>query len=87
MLWTVIALAILSGCGGRGSIERQAADQLTVCMKGNGGVDASNVRFSIDGKLIGEVELSYLGQGSDPYDAVYNACLSQVADELGLVLD
>jgi len=56
-------------------------------MIGNGGVEASAVQFSIDGRSVEEIRLRYDGQGSAPYDAVYESCLTQVANDLDLVLE
>jgi hypothetical protein len=82
-----LAGVLLLVCACTASIESDAADQLAECMIGNGGVEASAVRFSINGRSVEEVQLRYNGQGSSPYDAVYESCLAQVANDLDLVVD
>lgn len=87
-LGSAIALVVvLAACGNTDSLEDRAAERLVDCMIGNGGLEASDVDFSIDGRVVVRVELSYLGQGSSPYDAVYLSCLDRVAEELDLMVE
>lgn len=69
------------------SLAEDAATRLTTCMRGNGGVEATDVRFTLDGQLVNDVELSYTGKGSPLYDDVYKSCLRHVTKELDLKID
>lgn len=85
---TLVVLAFfIVGCSAEKALEENAASRLVACMAGNGGVDATEVRFSLDGQRIEQVELSYLGKGSSAYDAVYEDCLQRVADDLDLLTE
>ncbi|MEZ5226846.1 MAG: hypothetical protein R2710_09255 [Acidimicrobiales bacterium] len=80
----VTIMTISASCAGTSPLEQEAAHRLTECMIGNGGVEASAVRFTIDDGAVTQVDLQYDGQGSSTFDAVYQSCLTSVTDDLNL---
>jgi hypothetical protein len=83
MAVALLSVFAVASCGD-GGVEARAAERLRECMIGNGGVEASDVRLVIDNGRLERVTLSYVGQGTAVYDAVYEACLSQLLREFAL---
>ena len=61
-----------------------AADSLQNCIRENGGVEATDIGFDMNGSEVLAVRLDYDGKGNPLFDAFFDSCLSRVENDLGL---